>query len=593
MREIKVSFKIKVLIPILAVFIVSVLIVSFINYRLLASSVKTKTNANMEIFADSILAQIRHLNIILDATKQTLVEKHIAIAKTVVDILDGTTGQMTTEKLLRIAQPLDIIELSVADSNGIITASSVPKYIGFDYKLYEATKVYMKLTDGTLTELSEEPRASVLNDDVGDMILGDINHYTGVARKNGGFVQIGFNAGVIGRLQEEISINKTIEETKIGQNGFGMVLSNGFITARPNGYLSADILSTGNLPDISGEDWYKTVSSGDGFAWLNIDGKKYYTGYKNENGNTVVALVPEHDYHRERNRLLLDSIMFLLITVVIITFVIYLVVGGLLRRVNYLVKGIGKIADGDLDARIEGSYNDEFDIIKDAVNSMAADIKTHMEEKLQTERKLAESRISIMLSQIQPHFLYNALAVISRLCDKDPVKAKKATISFSDYLRGNMSLLESAEPIPFQNELNHTISFLNLENAMYGEALKVIYDIQTIYFRLPALTMQPIAENAIKHGIGKKEGGGTVTISTKETEDNYLVIITDDGVGFDSEKTANGIYPNNGEPHIGINNVRLRLSAQCGGSLEIESKTGAGTTAKIIIPKTRNHTEAR
>ena len=573
MLQKKVSFKIKVLIPILAIFIVSVLIISFINYRLLDSSVKTKTNANMEIFADSILAQIRHLNFILDATKQTLNEKHIAIAKTVVDILDSTPGQMSTEKLLRIAQPLDIIELSVANSNGIMIASSVPKYIGFDYKLYEPTSVYMKLADGTLTELSEEPRASVFENDV-----GDINHYTGIARKNGGFVQIGFNAGVIGRLQEEINIYKTIEETRIGQNGFGIVLSNGFITAHPDG----------ELKNVSGEDWYKTVSSGDGFAWLNIDGKKYYAGYKNENGNTVVALVPEHDYHRERNSLLFDSVMFLLITIVIITAVIYPVVGGLLRRVNYLVTGIGRIAGGNLDARLEGNYNDEFDIIKDAVNSMAADIKTYMEEKLQTERKLSESRISIMLSQIQPHFLYNALAVISRLCDKDPAEAKKATISFSNYLRANMNLLERTEPIPFENELNHTISFLNLEKAMYGEALNVIYDVQEKYFRLPALTMQPIVENAVKHGIGKKEGGGTVTISTREDENNYLVIISDDGTGFEQGKIAD-----DGQQHIGINNVRLRLSAQCGGSLEIESKTGAGTTAKIIIPKTRNHTEAR
>ena len=565
MREKKASFKIKVLVPILAVFIVSVLIISFINYRLLASSVKTKTNANMEIFADSILAQIRHLNIILDATKQTLIEKHIAIAKTVVDILDSTPGQLSTEKLLRIAQPLDIIELSVANSNGIITASSVPKYLGFDYKLYEPTKAYMKLTDGTLTELSEEPRASVFENDV-----GDINHYTGVARKNGGFIQIGFNAGVIGRLQEEINIYRTIEETKIGQNGFGMVLSGGFITASPDGDLS----------DVSGEDWYKTVSSGDGFAWINIDGRQYYAGYKNKNGNTVVALVPEQDYHMERNRLLLDSVMLLLIMVVIITVVIYLVVGGLLRHVKYLVTGIGKIADGNLDARIEGSFNDEFDIIKDAVNSMAADIKTHMEEKLQTERKLAESRISIMLSQIQPHFLYNSLAVISRLCDDDPAQAKRATINFSNYLRANMNLLERTEPIPFENELNHTIGFLNLEKAMYGEALNVIYDIQTKNFKLPALTVQPIVENAVKHGIGKKEGGGIVAISTKETENNYLVIITDDGAGFENGKTAN-----DGQQHIGINNVRLRLSAQCGGSLEIEGKPGAGTTATIIIPK--------
>ena len=411
--------------------------------------------------------------------------------------------------------------------------------------------------------------------------------YTGIARKNGGFVQIGFHAGVIGRLQEEINIYKTIEETKIGQNGFGIVLSKGFITARPDGYLPDDILSDVSS-DVSGEDWYRAISSGDGFAWLNIDGRQYYAGYKNENGNTVVALVPERDYHLERNRLLLDSLMFLLITVIIITFVIYLVVSGLLRRVNYLVTGIGKIAGGNLDARIEGSYNDEFDIIKDAVNSMAADIKEYMEGKLLLEKKLAESRISIMLSQIQPHFLYNALAVISRLCDKDPAKAKKATISFSDYLRGNMSLLESAEPIPFQNELNHTISFLNLEKAMYGEALTVIYDIQALYFKLPALTLQPIVENAVKHGIGKKEGGGTVTICTDETEREFLVTVSDNGAGFEQDKIMD-----DGEQHVGLNNVRFRLSVQCGGSLEIVSMPGAGTTVTIIIPKTSNHTEMR
>jgi len=234
MRNNKLGFKIKVLIPILAIFITFALVNLLNNYRLLDSSVIMKTNANMEIFIDSILAQIRHLNIVLDVTKQTLIEKHIAIARTVVEIIDSTPVQMSPEKLLQIAEPLDIIELSVANSNGIITASSVPKYIGFDYKLYEATKEYMKLTDGTLTVLSEEPRASVLNDDVGDIILGDINHYTGIARENGGFIQIGFNAVVIGRLQEEISIYKTIKETKIGQNGFGMVLNNGFITAQPN-----------------------------------------------------------------------------------------------------------------------------------------------------------------------------------------------------------------------------------------------------------------------------------------------------------------------------------------------------------------------
>jgi len=354
MRNNKLSFKIKVLIPILAVFIAFALVDLISNYKLLNASVITKTNANMEIFIDSILAQIRHLNIVLDVTKQTLIEKHIAIARTVVEIIDSTPVQMSPEKLLQIAAPLDIIELSIANSNGIITVSSVPKYIGFDYKLYDATKKYMKLTDGTLTVLSEEPRASVLNDDVGDIILGDINHYTGIARKNGGFIQIGFNAGVIGRLQEEISIYKTIKETKIGQNGFGMVLSDGFITAHPNGDTS----------DVSGEDWYKTVSSGNGITWLNIDDQRYHVRYKNENGNTVVALVPEQECHMERNRLFLDTLIFLFITIVIIISVINIFIEVTLEPLNRIIKKINNTFT-DLDLKPEEVKKNEVESLGD------------------------------------------------------------------------------------------------------------------------------------------------------------------------------------------------------------------------------------
>jgi len=569
--NIKINFKIKVLLPIIAIFTVSILVISYTHYRMLEAAVKANTDENLSMFSENILTQINHLEIILDATKQTLSQKHIAIAKSIAFMLDNTAGYLTPRNLQQLAEPLDIIELSIADRNGIITNSSVPKYIGFDYKSSEITEKYMALANGTLNELSEEPRASVFYDD----LPGEINHYVGLARARG-FIQIGFNAGVIGRLQNEINIERTIKETRIGANGYGIVLSSGIITAHPDESLLGK--------DVSGEQWYKMTSAGDGVKWIEIDGESYYAGYKNEKGVTVIGLAPEADYYRDLHHLRTVTLTFLVMVIALMTIIVYFILDRLLQPINHLAKGLKEIGAGHLDARIEGSYNDEFDKIKDAVNSMAADIKKYMEDKLQAEKKLNESRISIMLSQIQPHFLYNALAVISRLCDKDPAEAKRATINFSNYLRANMNLLERTEPIPFVNELNHTIGFLNLEKSMYGEALNVIYDIQAENFKLPALTVQPIVENAVKHGIGKKEGGGIIIIQTKETENDYQVIIKDNGAGFDCEKTANEAV-NDGEPHIGINNVRLRLSAQCGGSLEIESKLGEGTTAKIIIPK--------
>ncbi len=281
------------LIPTVMIFALSVLVISLISYRLLDRTVQTKTNANLDVFTDLVLAQIGHLDIILNVTKQTLKEKHIAIAKFIEYILENVPEEdITTEELQRLARPLDIIELNVANKNGILTSSNVPTLIGFDYKAFESTKIYMALTTGALKEISEEPRRSVLDDNT----YGEINQYTGIARKNGGFIQLGFNASIIGRLQDEINIGQTIKETKLGDNGHGLVLSAGIITAHPDEALLKK--------DVSNEDWYIAINSGNGFTWLDINGGKYYAGYKNIDGHTIVGLVPESDFYRESHNLL-------------------------------------------------------------------------------------------------------------------------------------------------------------------------------------------------------------------------------------------------------------------------------------------------
>lgn len=197
----------------------------------------------------------------------------------------------------------------------------------------------------------------------------------------------------------------------------------------------------------------------------------------------------------------------------------------------------------------------------------------------QQEKELAEARIDIMLSQIQPHFLYNSLTAIRRLCDKDPQAAKKAIQDFALFLRANMDSLKSKSPIPFEQELVHVESYLALELQRFQNRLHVVYDIPCRDFSIPPLTLQPIVENAVRHGVLRREEGGTVTISTRETENAWLIIVKDDGVGIgapDHTETCS---------HIGIDNVRARLEALCRGTLVLESTAGAGTTAAITIPK--------
>lgn len=198
----------------------------------------------------------------------------------------------------------------------------------------------------------------------------------------------------------------------------------------------------------------------------------------------------------------------------------------------------------------------------------------------EVEQELAESRVAIMLSQIQPHFLYNTLTAIQELIQIAPQKADQAIGEFSDYLRGNLDSLSVATLIPFEQELNHTRHYLYLEQMRFEERLKVVYSIGTTRFRLPTLILQPIVENAVRYGITKRPEGGTVNISTIETEDAYVITILDDGVGFDPDKPRE-----DGRSHTGITNVRQRLRVRCGGELTIESTLGVGTTAVIRIPK--------
>lgn len=201
-------------------------------------------------------------------------------------------------------------------------------------------------------------------------------------------------------------------------------------------------------------------------------------------------------------------------------------------------------------------------------------------EKQAMEVKLQESHISIMLSQIQPHFLYNTLNSIYYLCETNPMLAKSLVNSFSEYLRNNLSTLEERGLISFETELSHIKTYLEIEKVRFEDTLEIEYDIKCVDFTLPVLTVQPIVENAVKHGTSKKRGGGKVVISTDEDKKNYIITVSDTGCGFDPSKKKD-----DGKRHIGIENVRQRLLNMCGGILTIESEIGVGTSATIKIPK--------
>ena len=253
---------------------------------------------------------------------------------------------------------------------------------------------------------------------------------------------------------------------------------------------------------------------------------------------------------------------------------------------------------GDKDsAKIVGELfrvkvRNELGYLSDAISDLALEIEHYTKENIRiagererAEKELYEAEMQIMVSQIRPHFLYNALTSIAMMCELDPKTAKEATIAFSKYLRGNMDSLKQTKAVPFEQELSHLKNYLYIEKLRFDDLLNIEYDIQATDFEVPQLSIQPIVENAVKHGVGMAEDGGTVMISTRETDDAFEVIVSDNGVGFD----VNAPKKDDGRSHVGTENTRKRLKEMCDAELIITSRVGEGTTARVIIPKKRRN----
>lgn len=218
-------------------------------------------------------------------------------------------------------------------------------------------------------------------------------------------------------------------------------------------------------------------------------------------------------------------------------------------------------------------------IIPRKLEAVARAKELEAEQKI-LQAKLNESRIAMMMSQIQPHFIYNSLGVIEELCHEEPKKAEMAIGTLAEFLKGNMAVSMSDKIISFRDELNHTKKYLEIEYLRFEEQLSVVYDIQVDGFYIPALTLQPIVENAVRHGVRKNEEGGTVKISSRENEEYFEILVEDDGPGFQKrdENEQEGT-------HIGIKNVKERLVRMCNGELEVISEQGKGSCVIIRIKK--------
>ena len=203
-------------------------------------------------------------------------------------------------------------------------------------------------------------------------------------------------------------------------------------------------------------------------------------------------------------------------------------------------------------------------------------LSDEVEQSLRQEQEIARQHASIMALQMRPHFIYNTMTSIYYLCDQDPARAKQITMDFTTYLRKNFTALASEELIPFTEELEHTRAYLAVEQAQFDDRLFVDYDTPHTAFRLPPLTLQPIVENAVKHGMDPEAEPLHITIRTRDTAAGSEITVLDNGPGYEAADKDT--------PHVALKNIRQRLELMCRGSMRIESLKGGGTAVTVTIP---------
>ena len=199
-----------------------------------------------------------------------------------------------------------------------------------------------------------------------------------------------------------------------------------------------------------------------------------------------------------------------------------------------------------------------------------------VDHSIRQQKENAAQQASITVLQMRPHFIYNTLMSIYYLCKQDAEKAQQVILDFSSYLRKNFTAIAKADAIPFEEELEHTRAYLAVEQARFKDQLLVEFDTPFTDFRIPPLTLQPIVENAVKHGMDPELEPLFISISTRR-QDGYAEITVDDsGPGYQPA--------DDNEPHIGLDNVRERLKMMCKGDLTISRRDCGGTIVTIRIP---------
>ena len=246
------------------------------------------------------------------------------------------------------------------------------------------------------------------------------------------------------------------------------------------------------------------------------------------------------------------------------------------RQIAYVICNVGPLVSMLVQAALFGVSVLVIGTSLSAVAMLGFILADQMDCHVRQREESALQHAQVMALQMRPHFIYNVMTSIYYLCAQDPARAQQVTRDFTDYMRANFDAIGEQGDVAFAKELEHTRAYLAVEQARLEDALVVEIDCPHTAFRLPPLTLQPLVENAVKHGADPELPPLQVRIATRDEGGVSVVCVEDSGPGFSEELPA-------GYPSSALANVRERLTAR-GAVLSISEREDGGTRATIRIP---------
>ncbi len=310
------------------------------------------------------------------------------------------------------------------------------------------------------------------------------------------------------------------------------------------------------------------------------------------------VFVPRADIVRSLRETVTLYVSFTAVVLLLTLVIASLVYWHQLRPLRGMVDTMDRMATGDLSARMEPTSYRETELMASAFNQMAERLGSLFEEVYEKGLLLKQAELGLLESQIQPHFIFNVLEVINVRCmAAGQYELCRMVSNLANLLRANVSN-RGQQKITLEEELRYVRYYLELQKERYGEKLRYEIELESqdlLCCYLPKLTIQPLVENSVVHGLENKRGGGSVRISIWEEEDGIDIRVWDDGVGFDTTNLfQSGVDEvDNQHNHVALPNVQRRIQLLYGQDygISVTSTPGNGTTVLVNLPLDRGGEE--